>query len=152
VRIRRLGPDDGHILQFLAVNDPAFDVEGRGHPLDPLNPTASQEYLRHPAVLHWVAWDDSATEILGFLQCVVVPRRTAAGPELLLYEIGVHQDWRRRGVGRSLVDTMHQWMRENHIADVWVLADNPEAQAFYASVGFTVPDEYAQYMVRTLLD
>ena len=43
---------------------------------------------------------------------------------------------RRRGVGAALVVEMLRWAEEAGIPEVWVLADNPGAEAFYAACGF----------------
>jgi N-acetylglutamate synthase-like GNAT family acetyltransferase len=31
---------------------------------------------------------------------------------------------------------MFRWARANQIDEIWVLADNPDAEAFYAACGF----------------
>jgi hypothetical protein len=31
---------------------------------------------------------------------------------------------------------MRKWMEDESVEEVWVLADNPEAEKFYASFGF----------------
>lgn len=141
-----LGPDDISILEHLARNDPDFDLEGRGKPLDPLSPSAARRFLADPAVLFWVARDGS--EIVGFLYCLVVPLRSSDEQELLLYEIGVRVDWRRRGVGRMLLDHMEGWMRTNGVCEVWVCADNQAAVNFYRARAFTVAEAQPVYMTR----
>jgi ribosomal protein S18 acetylase RimI-like enzyme len=138
VSIRRLGPDDGHILTFLAENDADFDLQGRGEPQTPLDAAKASAYLTNPGVLHWVA--ALGTTITGFLFCLHIPLRCSPGHELLLYEIGVHRAWRRRGIGRALILHMQEWMRENGVNDVWVQADNHGAVAFYRAVGFETED------------
>jgi hypothetical protein len=45
---------------------------------------------------------------------------------------------------------MAEWMRENAVASVWVLADNEEAEAFYASCGFARDDPQPVQMSRRL--
>lgn len=144
MKIRRLRSGDEAVIRWLAARDADYDLEGRGHPRTPLNPEALRAYLANPAVLHWVAQEQERID--GFLQCVVIPLRAGAGEELLLYEIGVHRDHRREGVGTALVESMYVWMHEHRVDDVWVLADNPDAVSFYESVGFRVADEMSTYM------
>jgi GNAT superfamily N-acetyltransferase len=74
------------------------------------------------------------------------------GPELLLYAIGVRQAHRRRGIGSQLVRTMLEWAAAARVCCVWVLADNPGAECFYASCGFRVgePGEQGVLMLREL--
>ena len=148
VAITQLGPGDEAVLSLLAREDADFDLEGRGEPLEPLSAGAAARYLGNPAVLFWVARDGDT--VTGFLKCVVVPLRSGAGQELLLYEIGVRLAWRRRGVGRALLDRMEAWMRAHAVDEVWVLADNPTAVAFYRGCDFAVEAEQPTYLTRDL--
>jgi ribosomal protein S18 acetylase RimI-like enzyme len=134
ISIKRLGAGDGSILEFLALHDAEFDLDERGALQQPLKPETAKRFLDHPDVLLWVAVDENA--IVGFLQCNVILLRSRVGQELVLYEIGVHQEWRRQGIGRALLNQMEIWMRENNVDVVWVLADNQEAVEFYRSSGF----------------
>ena len=113
-----LGPNDAPILELLALSDQAFDLDGRGSPLEPLSPAAAQRFLADPAVLFWIARDED--ELAGFLYCLLVPLRSSDEHELLLYEIGVRSEWRRKRVGRLLHDHMEGWMRTNGVGEVWV--------------------------------
>jgi GNAT superfamily N-acetyltransferase len=56
----------------------------------------------------------------------------------LLAEVVVHPDWRRQGIGRKLVDAELGWLRKQgiHRVEVQVLDGNPEAGAFWESMGF----------------
>jgi GNAT superfamily N-acetyltransferase len=132
--IRRLGPADASVLELLARDDADFDLRGDGPARAPLSREDAEAHLSDPHVLHWVASADGA--ILGSLFCHVLPMRKQPATELLLYEIGVRSAWRRRGVGRLLVSAMVDWMKANGIVTAWVLADNPEAERFYAACGF----------------
>ena len=58
----------------------------------------------------------------------------------MLYEIGVRKAWRRRGVGRLLIEQMKAWMSQNGVAEAWVLADPDGAVAFYSASGFAMDD------------
>jgi GNAT superfamily N-acetyltransferase len=85
-------------------------------------------------VLHWAAEEDRA--VVGHLLCYVERRRRGDERQLLLYEIGVRSDRRRRGIGRALLEAMDEWMRSEGVREVWVLADHGGAEAFYAACGF----------------
>ena len=146
VAIKLLGADDAQLLEHLAVNDPAFDLDGRGEPLEPLSPAAAQRFLADPAVLFWVARDGE--QIAGFLYCLIVPLRMSDEQELLLYEIGVRSEWRRKRVGRLLLDHMEGWMCRNGVGEVWVCADNPAAVAFYRACEFEAPADQPTYMTH----
>lgn len=148
--IRRLGPADEPILTRLGADDAAFDLDGQGSTAPPLDPEAARTYLADPAVLFWVAED--GPEVAGFLSCVVVPLRHGHGREVLLYEIGVHHGWRRQGVGGALLEVMDRWMVDHGVRDVWVLADNPGAVAFYRACGFTAAPEQPVYLTCALAE
>ena len=143
--VRRLVPGDESILEGLAVHDADFDLEGRSSGLAPLSRTAARDYLGNPAVLFWAAMEEATP--IGFLECLVLPLRAEPGREILLYEIGVHHAWRRKGIGRALLDEMRTWMQANHVNEAWVLADNATAVEFYKACGFTTQDEMSIYMV-----
>jgi ribosomal protein S18 acetylase RimI-like enzyme len=54
--------------------------------------------------------------------------------------MGVHRVWRRRGLGRRLLETAAQWARaETDIEwiDLEVLSENEPAIELYARAGFT---------------
>ena len=113
--IRRLGPGDEALLRRLAEEDADFDIAGRGAALQPLPPAAAQRYLADPTVLHWVAELDG--EVAGHLLCYVERRRSGEELQLLLYEIGVRDGQRRRGIGRALLAEMRAWMHEHEVAE-----------------------------------
>ena len=149
VTIRRLGPGDEAVLHELAVRDPEFDIprDTVAESLQPLTDAEAATYLADPTVLFWVATDGS--DLTGFLSCTVMPYRAQPARELMLYEIGVHRDHRRRGIGRALVAAMTGWMTGNGIPEVWLGADNTGAEHFYRACGFTV-DDPATFMVLRL--
>jgi hypothetical protein len=44
---------------------------------------------------------------------------------------------------------MRRWVRDERVDEAWALTDNPQAEAFYATRGFTSDDEQAvQLMLR----
>ena len=131
---------------MLALDDADFDLEVRGAPQRPLDGPAAAAYLADPGVLHWVAEEDGA--VVCHLLCHLLRLRCGDARELLLYEIGVRATHRRRGVGRLLLDVMEGWMAEHGLAEVWVLADNPGAEAFYRAVGFEAEHPQPIYLTR----
>ena len=132
--IRRLGAGDEAVLALLAEQADDFDLAGRSTPEDPLSPEDAAAYLADPMVLHWVAEEDG--RIVGEILCHLLRMPSGESRELLLYAIGVRSGDRRRGVGAALVREMLGWMEDAGVPLVWVLADNPGAEAFYAASGF----------------
>lgn len=134
--IRRLGAGDAAVLETIARDAADFDLEGRSEPDEPLDPGLAAAYLADPCVLHWVAEADG--EVLGEVLCHLLLLPHGAGRELLLYSIGVRARVRRQGIGRALVAEVRAHASDAGIPEVWLLADNPGAEAFYAAAGFRV--------------
>jgi predicted N-acetyltransferase YhbS len=148
ITTRRLGPGDESVLAALAQEEAAFDIDGRSRPRVPIGNGAAADYLADQHVLHWVA-EDGGT-VVGHLLCYLQRRRAGESLQLMLYEIGVRDDHRRQGIGRALISEMEAWMREAGVGIVWVLADNEEAEAFYAACQFSRDDPQPIQMSRQL--
>jgi GNAT superfamily N-acetyltransferase len=146
--IRRLGPGDEPVLVLLAEQADDFDLAGRTTPEDPLSASDAADYLADPMVLHWVAEEDN--RIVGEILCHLLRLPSGEGRELLLYAVGVRAGDRRRGVGTALVREMLGWMEDTGVPLVWVLADNPDAEAFYAASGFERGGEGEQGVLMLL--
>ena len=101
------------------------------------SPEASQwdpsEYLSYE--LRIASWD---TQLAGFLV-----GRTLAPGESEILNFAVVPEWRRRGVGRTLIEA---WIRE-FPGDVYldVRASNETAQKFYKALGFELVVERPEY-------
>lgn len=137
--VRLLLPADAALLERIAATtdfDVADSGDEDGDDDDDVGDAASAvALLSDPTVLFWGAFDD-AGEIIGMLHCQTIRKHARKPVELLLYDIGVRTRARRSGVGRALLDAMTAWMKEHDVEEVWVLADNPGAVAFYAACGF----------------
>ena len=149
IAVERLGPGDEDVLVLLARQDADFDLDDGG-PTRPLGPTDAAAFLADPSVLHWVARDGD--RIVGHLLAYVERRRAGDPRQVLLYEIGVRQADRRRGAGRALVEELRRWMEHESVCEAWVLADNEDAQAFYAACGFRRDELQGVHMVLTRPD
>lgn len=132
--VRRLRPGDEAALEHVARDETDFTGE---NPSSPLAASAARAYLSDPHVWHWHA-EDAHGQPVGFLVAYVHRQRHGATKHVMFEEIGVREVWRRHGVGRALVAALHDQLRQEGVAEVWVLADNPEAQAFYGSCGYEV--------------
>jgi ribosomal protein S18 acetylase RimI-like enzyme len=64
------------------------------------------------------------------------------GTEMFLYELGVHPDHRRRGVGRALVEALAELARRNGCYGMWVGTEleNGAALATYRAAGAVGPE------------
>ena len=123
--VRRLGPEDEAVLPQLSA--------WVGRP--PLDPRGAREFLANQRNHVLVAFDGD--EPVGMLLAHELDRRHGDLRKMLLYEIDVREDRRRRGIGRSLMDRFGGLCRERGYPVAWVLTDdeNPGAVAFYAACG-----------------
>jgi GNAT superfamily N-acetyltransferase len=123
VEIRRLEPGDEEVVLALA---PAESRPSREH---------AARLLASHSTHYLVAF--SGDEPVGFLLAYELLRRHREPASLLLYEIGVTQEHRRRGVGRALYTELRRLARERGIGTGWVLTDeaNPTAMRFYEALG-----------------
>lgn len=124
MEIVALGPgDDDHALAL----SPLFD--------GPADPGAVRRFLSEPTHHLLVANADDG-EPIGFVSGVEITHPDK-GTELLLYELGVAEEHRRRGVATALVAALAEIARAAGCYGMWVLTevDNDAAQATYRRAG-----------------
>lgn len=119
MEIRRLGPGDEDVVRILATR-----------PLPP-----DLELLRDERTIFLTAFE--AGEPVGFVLAHDLPRRHDPPKKLLVYEIDVREDRRRRGIGGALMRELAKVARERGIRHGWVLTDydNEAGLALYRSAG-----------------
>jgi ribosomal protein S18 acetylase RimI-like enzyme len=124
VDVRRLGPGDEEAVHAARS---LFDAAPEAH--------ATRRFLAEPTHHLLVAYDGD-DEPLGFVSGVELTHPDK-GTEMFLYELGVDESARRRGVGRTLVQALAALAREQGCPDMWVLADadTAAARATYARAG-----------------
>jgi len=123
IEVRRLGPGDEDAVHA-----------ARGLFDDRPDPAATRRFLAEPTHHLLVAYDAGAP--LGFVTGVELTHPDK-GTEMFLYELGVDEAARGRGLGRTLVRALADVAREAGCYDMWVLADadNAAARATYARAG-----------------
>lgn len=99
-----------------------------------VKPEAAQQFLREPGHHLYLAYVDGFPA--GFVSGVetVHPDK---GREMFLYELGVDEGYRRRGIGKALVERLAITAREAGCYGMWVPVDvgNDPAVATYRSAG-----------------
>jgi len=94
-----------------------------------------QVFLEKNAKLCFVAEDGE--RVIGCVLCGSDGRRAT------FYHLAVRRDARRKGIGRALVDTCMNALREEGIrkARLYAFASNVDGNAFWEAVGFTGRDD-----------
>ncbi len=113
----------------------AAGVEAAGPLLDrPPAADATRRFLADPGHHLLVAYE--ADVFAGFVTGVEMTHPDK-GTEMFLYELGVSEGLRSRGIGRSLVAALAQLARDRGCYGMWVLTDpgNAAAQTAYSAAG-----------------
>jgi ribosomal protein S18 acetylase RimI-like enzyme len=102
---------------------------------DPVNDASTRRFLaddRHHLLIAYV--DDRPA---GFVSGVELFHPDKPKPEMFLYELGVDESFRGRGIATSLVNRLADLGRGRGCGDMFVLADedNEAARATYAKAG-----------------
>jgi ribosomal protein S18 acetylase RimI-like enzyme len=121
-------------LRHLRASDASVVLDA-GHLFDhPPTHELVERYLRrdgHHLIMAFV--DDQPA---GFVSGVEVDHPDKP-TEMMLYELGVDEPFRRRGIGRALVTELLALAARQRCTGMWVPveADDQQALAFYRSVG-----------------
>lgn len=90
-------------------------------------------------------------EIAGFLTGYRLQRFDKKKAEVLIYEVGVNENFRRKGIGKALIQALKKWTKEVGSDEIWVPTNksNIEAVALYQSVGgITESTDEQIYVIR----
>lgn len=130
--IRRLGPDDVELVERAGA---LFDRPPRRD--------ATARFLGSDD--HHLLLALMEDQPVGFVSGVELAHPDK-GVEMFLYELGVAEAARRRGIGRALVEALAALARERGCRGMWVLTDEDDVAATttYRRAGATIEE-------RTLL-
>jgi ribosomal protein S18 acetylase RimI-like enzyme len=128
VEIRALGPGDDAAVAAAAA---LFDGAPRAD--------ATRRFLADPGHHLLVAYAGGVPA--GFVSGVELTHPDK-GTEMFLYELGVDEAFRNRGIGRALVAALRDLARERGCYGMWVLTDDDNAAALgaYRAAGGGAPD------------
>ncbi len=127
MEIRALGPgDEQAVVEAGAVFD------------DPPTEALAAAFLGRQGHHLLVAYVDGAAA--GFVSGVEMAHPDK-GTEMFLYELGVQEEYRGRGIARALVEALREAARECGCYGMWVLtdADNQAALRTYQGAGASAP-------------
>ncbi len=121
IRVLRAGDD-----RLVAAASHLFD--------GPARPEATARFLGEAGHHLLIAYEDDRA--VGFVTGVEVTHPDK-GTEMFLYELAVDEEFRRRGVGRGLVERLAEIARHAGCYGMWVVTDddNLAARATYERAG-----------------
>ncbi len=138
IEVRRLGVGDEELVRRLSVEDARFEEAGVApRERTPHTVESARAFLSVETNVQLAALDSGAP--VGQLLAYELIRRHGDGKMMFIYEIGVRDDHRRRGVGRALFEALQAICRERGIARAFVITNesNETAMSFYRSLGGT---------------
>jgi aminoglycoside 3-N-acetyltransferase I len=124
-KVKRLGPGDEVVAQNVIRHF-------KGH-------LATVDYLRNflAQSSNYVMVALVDTNVVGFLLAYELPRLDGQVPMLFVYEIEVDSDYRRRGIGSSLIAKAIDIVKQNKWTKAFVFTNraNSPADALYQKTG-----------------
>lgn len=93
--------------------------------------------IERPSAAAWVA--DCDGRVVGMITAQTVVSTAEGGESVWIEDVIVREGYRRRGIGRRLVQAVEQWCAGRGAARIQLLADssNEPACAFYPKRGWT---------------
>lgn len=131
ILVRRLGPADVQLAAAtLTMMAEVFD-ETR----EPLSTAYIRALLARPDF--WLLAASSDARPVGGVTAFTLPLTRVESSELFIYDLAVHGEYQRRGIGRALVGELNAQTAREGIRVAWVPADNEDTHAleFYRSLG-----------------
>lgn len=85
----------------------------------------------------WAVAAFDGARVIGGITAHTIPMTRSSSSELFVYDLAVHEEHRRRGVGSQLFLALRAYASEAGISDIFVPADEEDghALAFYRSLG-----------------
>ena len=139
VSVRRLVPGDEEVLSRLALEGERYEEDGVAETEVPLAPADASAFLADDGTHLLVAFEHD--DPVGFVVVNELLHRHTFTRMFLVYEIGVVNEHRRRGVGRALLEAVRALAIERGVPEGFVLTNesNPAAMGLYAAAGATRP-------------
>jgi aminoglycoside 3-N-acetyltransferase I len=129
--IKRLGPGDREAARNLF----ALLADVFQEPYGPLSDAYIDALLARSDF--WALAASADGQLIGGLTAHTLPMTRDESREIFIFDVGVHVDYRRQGVGRALLSHLRTAGKEAGIGPVFVAADveDVEALELYRAVG-----------------
>lgn len=132
LQIIRLGINDAALAEkLILLFQEVFQTESADTPREPY----LTKLLANPDFIACVAlWEN---EVVGGVTAYELPMIHAERSELFIYDLAVQPAFQRKGVATRLLETLKEYGRKKGIAELFVAANEEDAQAinFYLRSG-----------------
>lgn len=104
-------------------------------PSEPLGDASVHQLLTTSSF--WAVAAFAGERVVGGITAHTIPMTRSPSSELFIYDLAVHDGYRRQGAGRLLVSTLCTQALEAGVSEIFVPADDDDvdALAFYRSLG-----------------
>lgn len=130
-----------HDIRIVVAEQPAQLVANSALFDNPVSEEGAADFLKRPGHILFLALAPDG-EGVGFVSGVEM-RHPDKSAEMFVYELGVADGWRRRGVAKALLRAIRDEARSRGCTGMWTgtEADNGPAIATYRSMGAAVDTE-----------
>lgn len=133
-KIKKLNSNDEQLFrQLISLFQEVFDAEAGTYA--PLESGYIQNLLASNSFAVWVALEEGL--VVGGVTLRIWQTYTKPGKEGYIYDLGVSDKHRRKGIGKDLIATCIDYAKSNQIYTLWVQteSDDTGAVAFYSGIG-----------------
>ncbi len=125
-QVNNISPESIIQLNELLDDDTEWDTE------------QGDKFLRNPDNALFLSFFEN--NVVGFLTAHRLQRIDNRNAEVLIYELSVSPGFRRKGIGKSLINSVKDWAKKVGADEVWVLTNksNEAAMELYKSMGGTI--------------
>jgi aminoglycoside 3-N-acetyltransferase I len=132
ITIKRLGPDDvKNFIGLIGLFHEVFETYETG--------TVDEPYLtrllENPDFIAFAIFRNG--NIAGGATAYMLPMYSSKSSELFIYDVAIHSDYQRSGLGKKLISTLKNFCQQNSIGEMFVPAheDDIHALNFYKATG-----------------
>ena len=92
-------------------------------------------------------------EVVGGLTAYILDSYQEEVSSIYIYDLGVREEFQNRGVGKSLINFLIEYSKNNNIQDIFVdteQIDNEDIIAFYRKTSFDSETKVLQYTYKLI--
>ncbi|MFN3741205.1 MAG: GNAT family N-acetyltransferase [Anaerolineales bacterium] len=129
-----------------------FDIEGKSRRSHPFSLEAAMQQLgrwaQGPFLPGGYIWEEDG-KVVGNVSLIRLYYRGRA--IMLIANVAVHPDFRRRGIARALMEQAIKSAKEQQVGEIWlqVRAENEGAIVLYSQLGFTIQAQRTVWYATT---